>query len=429
MLDKSGALVSAHGKVARTRDGAFPEDRDAAGTGAARAAVERAAQDSGNRTEDLRAVSTEPYWYDKSLFEEGATRAAVPAFQVTVAGEQPEDLWSVIVDANKKSSLAFWSETHEALNRTVCDANRRIIDSRFPWTFACGTAFQISRKEGNASSAIDDVNKVYDFFGDTAEFYADKTGLDLTNLIGVDRWDGAGKALRATVRACARVDGEVHCPWRNAFWHPLAQQMVFGEGVSTDDVAGHELTHGVTEHRSGLVYRGEPGAINEALSDIFGEFVDLTNGSSDDTVANRWKIGEGSTLGVIRDMKNPSAHNDPDRKGSELWHKRFDTPRENSRFVHINSGVGNKAAFLIADGGSFNGQTVEGIGIDKSAALWWTVQNMLTSSADYAELGKVLNTACRQNAAGSVAGTTSADCDQVDKAVTATEMTRELRRR
>nr|BFF02079.1 hypothetical protein GCM10020241_37540 [Streptoalloteichus tenebrarius] len=204
--------------------------------------------------------------------------------------------------------------------------------------------------------------------------------------------------------------------------------MVFGEGVTTDDVTGHELTHGVTEHVSGLVYRGESGAINESLSDIFGEFVDLTNGSADDTPANRWKMGEGSALGVIRDMANPPAYNDPDRKGSSLWYPRYQTARDNSVFVHKNSGVGNKAAALIADGGSFNGQRVRGIGMDKSAALWWSVQNLLTSGADYAELGTALNTACRQNAAGGVAGTTSDDCAQVARVVTATEMTAKLRR-
>ncbi|SHE59557.1 M4 family metallopeptidase [Streptoalloteichus hindustanus] len=426
VLDRSGALVSAHGRTARGRAGSFPADRTAAAEGAARSALDRVAGESGQGVTDLRVAESRPYWYDASLLgAEGATDA-VPAFQVTVAGKGAEDRWTVVVDAGSRAALATWSDTHEAVNRAVCDANRTTVDGNDDSAFRCGTAFRVSRREGGRPSSVADVNKVYDFFGDTSKFYASKVDADLTDLIGVDYGDGAGKALRATVRVC--VSGE-KCPYQNAFWSPQAQQMVFGEGVTTDDVTGHELTHGVTEHISGLVYRGESGAINESLSDIFGEFVDLTNGSSDDTAGNRWKMGEGSALGVIRDMANPPAHNDPDRKGSSLWYPRYQTARDNSIFVHRNSGVGNKAAALIADGGSFNGQRIRGIGIDKSASLWWSVQNLLTSGADYAELGTVLNSACRQNAEGGVAGTTRDDCAQVAKAVTATEMTKRLQSR
>ena len=160
--------------------------------------------------------------------------------------------------------------------------------------------------EGGPASSVQDVNQIYEYFGDTSDTYA-TLGTDLTELIGVDYGDGLGKALRGTVRIC--VDGS--CPFANAFWN--GEQMAFGEGVSTDDITGHELAHGVTQNTSGLAYLWEAGAINESLSDIFGEIVDLTNGSADDTPANRWLMGEGSSLGAIRSMSDPTQFDHPDK--------------------------------------------------------------------------------------------------------------------
>ncbi|WP_432178919.1 M4 family metallopeptidase [Streptomyces sp. NBC_00063] len=77
-------------------------------------------------------------------------------------------------------------------------------------------------------------------------------------------------------------------PYDNAFWD--GSKMVYGQGsgdfrtFSADtDVVGHEMTHGVTEHTAGLVYAGQSGAINEAISDYFGNAIDLeANGQSMD---------------------------------------------------------------------------------------------------------------------------------------------------
>ncbi|MFB7334263.1 M4 family metallopeptidase [Streptomyces adustus] len=77
-------------------------------------------------------------------------------------------------------------------------------------------------------------------------------------------------------------------PYDNAFWD--GTKMVYGQGggdyrtFSADaDVVGHEMTHGVTEHTAGLVYAGQSGAMNEAISDYFGNAIDLeANGQSMD---------------------------------------------------------------------------------------------------------------------------------------------------
>ncbi|MER5945799.1 M4 family metallopeptidase [Streptomyces sp. NPDC001904] len=74
----------------------------------------------------------------------------------------------------------------------------------------------------------------------------------------------------------------------NAFWD--GAKMVYGKGggdfrtFSADtDVVGHEMTHAVTQHTANLVYAGQSGAMNEAISDYFGNAIDLeANGQSMD---------------------------------------------------------------------------------------------------------------------------------------------------
>nr|MBA3422377.1 M4 family metallopeptidase [Thermoleophilaceae bacterium] len=123
--------------------------------------------------------------------------------------------------------------------------------------------------------------------------------------------------------------------------------------------------------------------INESLSDVFGELVDLTNGRGTDTPANRWQLGEDvAGGGVIRNMADPTLFKDPDKMTSSLYVA--DEEQDDSGGVHVNSGVNNKAAYLLTDGGSFNGQTVSGLGVDKVAKLYYEVEsNLLTSGSDY----------------------------------------------
>ena len=115
----------------------------------------------------------------------------------------------------------------------------------------------------------------------------------------------------------------------------------------------------MTERESNLIYWGESGAINEALSDIFGEFVDLTNTGGNDGSSVRWLIGEDLPGGAIRSMSDPTIYWIPTGASARTGTR----ASEDNRGVHYNSGVANKLAFLLTDGGSFNGQTVTGQGI------------------------------------------------------------------
>jgi len=142
----------------------------------------------------------------------------------------------------------------------------------------------------------------------------------------------------------------------------------------------------------------------------------------------RWLLGEEinspatqpAMVGAIRDMKNPPAYHDPDRITSAYYY----TGPDDSGGVHTNSGVNNKAVYLLTDGGSFNGQVVTGLGIAKVAKIYYEAQtNYLTSGSDYQDLGRDLNQACA-NLVGT-AGITLTDCDQVLKATVAVEMDRQ----
>ncbi|RJQ67284.1 M4 family peptidase [Pseudonocardiaceae bacterium YIM PH 21723] len=395
---KDGKLSSALGKVTKAgTDATFP------------AGGEEKAKEAATKVFLGKATSADKVWFDPTLADKAGESKAFPAYRVKVEGG--DDSGESIVRASDNTPVLNWSLHNDALNRVVCDANKKVIDSNSQ--ARCGTNIAASRAEGGAASGVADVNSVFGFFGDTQTLYS-KINYDLTAQIGVDHGDGKGKALRGTVRLCKSTG----CPWTNAQWSPSDSQMYFGEGVSTDDVTGHELTHGVTGKISKLVYSNESGAINESLSDIFGEFMDLTNGSSDDTAANRWAIGEGSSLGVIRSMSNPESKKHPGTYKGTNWY----AGTGDNGGVHTNSGVGNKLAFLTVDGGTYNSQTVKGLGLDKGIQLWWKVQNLLTASSNYADLGRAINSGCTSLATAGTAGFTTADCTEVGKAVKAVKI-------
>jgi Zn-dependent metalloprotease len=308
----------------------------------------------------------------------------------------------VLVDAHLGNVVLHFNQNPTALNRLIYDRNNTPTeDSQLPGN--------LMRSEGGPPSIIEDVNNAYDYAGDTYNFYL--------NYHGRDSIDNGGMDLISTTRYCLPAIYGYPCPFPNAFWYgDPYYQMVYGDGfASADDVVAHEMTHGVTEHESGLIYLNQSGAINESFSDIWGEFVDLTNGRGKDTATVKWLMGED--IGAIRSMKNPPAYGDPDR----IWSTKYYCGTCDNGGVHWNSGVGNKAAFLMTDGGLFNGITVKGLGIDKVAKIFYEVQtNLLFSSGDYQDLANSLWQACWDFVGTD--GITISDCNQVANAINATEM-------
>lgn len=274
-----------------------------------------------------------------------------------------------------------------------------------------------ARTEVSGPSKVADVNLAFANAGRVSTFYSDfgtPAMQDLTNLIGHD--SGDGKKLRSTVRVCIK---DVACPYDNAYWN--GEAMFYGAGYPrADDIVGHEMTHGVIENTSGLIYYDQSGAINESLADIIGEIIDHRTGTDDDSA---FYLGEDLPGDPFRSMKNPPQFRDPDRVTSPYWY----SGEIDSGGVHWNSGVSNKAFYLISKGGSFNGQSIAGIDagdplLADSAKLWVQVIATVSAFTTYADLATVLEQACATLQAGG--DLTATDCGNVHKVVLATEMTK-----
>ncbi len=255
------------------------------------------------------------------------------------------DAEMIFVDGFSGKVIYHYALAYEAKVRAISDANR---------TDSIG---RLVRSEGEPPCNIKDADLAYDYLGDTYDFYH--------RVHNRDSLDNKGRELDATVRICGYI-----CPYENAFWSDFYQRMVFGEGFAVDDVTAHELTHGVTSYESKLIYEGQSGAINESFSDMWGEFVDLTNGKGNDTPAVRWLIGEDLPGGPGRNMKDPTEFGDPDRLNSPLYYMGLG----DNGGVHFNSGITNKLCYLLTDGDTFNGQTVTGLGIETAARLFYEMQ-------------------------------------------------------
>jgi hypothetical protein len=315
---------------------------------------------------DLQATEPELMIYEPSVIGESGPSRLVWHVEVT-SRELPIDEL-VLVDAQTAGVALHFSQIMEAKDREIYNCGN---DSS-GWTGS------LARSEGEVATGNSDVDNAYDYFGDTYDFYLSQFSRDSIN--------GSGMTMVARVRYCEPGEG---CPWENAYWN--GSEMRFGQGYAdADDVVGHELTHGVTDYESSLIYWSESGAINESLSDIFGEFVDLENGAGDDSPGARWYVGEDAPGGAMRDMLDPPGFGDPDRRLSSYWF----TGYTDNRGVHTNSGVGNKLAYLLTDGATFNGQPVSGMGINAVAALFYEAQtNLLAPGSDYFDLYYVLRQA------------------------------------
>jgi len=392
-LDRARNVLSASGEVL---PGSVPTTPRVSSTAARDAAVAAVAKQRGVSAVRLSATMPELWIYDARLLGGPGPQRPVLVWRLEVEGEDALAIDQLILVDARLGSVALNIDQIEEVgkDRRVCNANNS--NSNVPCVAPV-------RTEGQGPVGVQDVDDAYDFSGETYDFLAG---------LGRDSLDGNGLPLRSTVRFC-----QAGCPFANAFWN--GQQMVYGAGFAVDDVVGHELTHGTTDFSAHLFYYYQSGAINESLSDVFGEFVDLSNTRGTDTPTTRWLIGEdipGVPTG-IRDMEEPGSKNDPDRMTSAIYH----ADETDNGGVHINSGVNNKAAFLMTDGASFNGREVTGLGIPKVSRIYFRVQTaMLTSASDYADLASALPQACTELVG--TAGITAADCTEVADAVAAVEM-------
>ncbi|WP_405963264.1 M4 family metallopeptidase [Streptomyces sp. NBC_00723] len=210
----------------------------------------------------------------------------------------------------------------------------------------------------------------------------------------------------------------------NAFWDDSCFCMTYGDGsgnthpLTSIDVAGHEMTHGVTSNTAGLNYSGESGGLNEATSDIFGTAVEFYAANASDVgdylIGEEIDInGDGSPL---RYMDKPSK----DGASKDSWYSGI-----GSVDVHYSSGPANHFFYLLSEGSgtkTINGVTynsatadglpVTGIGRDKAEKIWFrALTTKFTTTTNYA--------AARTGtlaATGELYGTTSAEYKAVQDA-------------
>jgi Zn-dependent metalloprotease len=181
----------------------------------------------------------------------------------------------------------------------------------------------------------------------------------------------------------------------NAFWQDNCFCMTYGDGdganygpLTSLDVAGHEMSHGVTASTAGLDYSGESGGLNESTSDIFGTMVEFYADNTSDP--GDYLIGEAFAKNgePLRRMDDPAS----DGSSANCW-----SSTVGNLDVHLSSGVGNHFFYLLSEGSgaktingvpynspTCDGSTVTGIGRDAAANIWYRALTVyMTSSTDY----------------------------------------------
>jgi Zn-dependent metalloprotease len=203
-----------------------------------------------------------------------------------------------------------------------------------------------ARFEGENPTDNKDVDDAYDLTGIVRDFYQKEYNRNSIN--------GQGMKMVSTVNY-----GE---NFQNAFWN--GSQMTYGHpGPKSPfknflllDIAGHEITHGVTEKEVNFRYWGQSGALNESMSDVFGELIKQYSKNQNADEAD-WVVGDGLLKeGVngrgIRDMLHPGTAYDDRRLGGKDPQpdnmKDYKQIKSDNAGVHTNSGIPNRAFALFA---------------------------------------------------------------------------------
>lgn len=211
----------------------------------------------------------------------------------------------------------------------------------------------------------------------SAEYYGGVVYDFYKNLFNRNSLDNAGMGLISTVHYSKS--------YNNAFWD--GTQMVYGDGdgstftyLSGDlDVVGHEMTHGVTDKTANLNYQDQSGALNESMSDVIGVLIEtydkynVKNGGTWSFNSSDWVVGDdvytpGTSGDALRSLANPTLYNQPDNMSNY-----YNTTSDYGG-VHTNSGITNKAGYLVA----------QSIGCAKTAQIYYrALTSYMTSTTDF----------------------------------------------
>jgi Zn-dependent metalloprotease len=337
-----------------------------------------------------------------------SAREPVPtlAYEVVMEGFQPDETPSelhVLVNAHTGKVLETFDMVHTAAatgtgnslySGTVSIGTNSITGGYEMRDVTRGSFYTVNLNNGTSGGSIfTDADNVWgngstssaQSAGVDAHFGIQKTYDYYKNVHGRNGINGTGGSGYNRVHYSTR--------YNNAFWQDSCFCMTYGDGDGTTfspltslDVAGHEMTHGVTSRTARLVYSGESGGLNEATSDIFGSMVEFYAANASDP--GDYLIGEkirtpGTAGDALRYMYNPGL----DGKSANCW-----SSSVGSLNVHYSSGVANHFFYLLAQGSNAspasptcNGSSITGIGRSAAERIWYRALTVyMTSSTNYA---------------------------------------------
>ena len=401
-LDQAGAVRGTNGRL--TPDIKLPTKPTISAKKAIKAALKNNEQ---NRPDPIRPEATLLVYIDQEGVAHLAWQLTLLGKDTALDGSETPARWEYFVDA--QSGKIIWrynnEQTHTATTgsgvgkyagaisfNTMHDhgaATYKLEDSD---TGATARVFthdadggyppaDVSEDNNNNWNAVDQGQEV------DCHFYTRIVFDYYLSVHGRDSYDDAGADMHIYA----------HCgsSWNNASWNGSYVKVGDGDGVDKDsycalDVIAHEWPHAVTEHTAGLVYSYQPGALNESMSDVFAALIDGDWLHGEDywlkATAPSSRNLEDPTNGGQYDPANPidsviDGHQ-PDHM-DDIYSGASDYGG-----VHINSGIMNKAAYLITTGGSHRGITIcEGLGRDLLGELYYhALTNYLTSSSEFDDM-------------------------------------------
>lgn len=335
------------------------------------------------------------------------------AWEVLVTGEAQDGTpyeKHVIVDATTGQQIDSWDDIQTAAaagtGKTLYSGNVALTTNSISGGYELrdpsrGSTYTINLKNRTSGGSI--ATDADNTWGNNATSDTNSAAADAQYGTAVT-WDyyknvhGRSGIANNGVGAYNRVHYSTR--YNNAYWSDSCFCMTYGDGDGTTlkplvalDVAGHEMTHGVTSRTAGLIYSGESGGLNEATSDIFGTMVEFYAANASD--AGDYLIGEKIMVGggSLRSMVKPSS----DGGSADCWYSGV-----GNLDVHYSSGVANHFFFLLAEGtNSSYGKsptcvtgntrvatgtgTLAGIGRDKAAKIWYrALTTKFTTSTTYA---------------------------------------------
>ncbi|MFJ6842340.1 M4 family metallopeptidase [Streptomyces griseoluteus] len=361
----------------------------------------------------------------------------VLAYETVVGGLQddgtPNQL-HVITDAATGKKLFEYQGIENATGKTLYSGTVTLNSVQSGSTYqltdsARGShkTYNLARKTSGTGTLVASTTNVFGT-GTASSSSSDQTAAADAAYGAAETWDfykntfGRSGIKNNGVGAYSRVHyGNAYV---NAFWDDSCFCMTYGDGsgnvdpLTSLDVAGHEMSHGVTSNTAGLNYSGESGGLNEATSDIFGTGVEFyANNASD---PGDYLIGEKIDINgdgtPLRYMDKPSK----DGGSADYW-----SSSVGSKDVHYSSGVANHFFYLLSEGSgaktvngvsynspTYNGSTVTGIGRAKALQIWYkALTTYMTSTTNY----KAARTATL-NAASALYGSGSAEYNAVASA-------------